>query len=89
MPYTNIWIADKPMTKSVIDLSTEKIFTDSRHPSITLYSASFILGDEDLPQPYGEIAIRMKVALKAHNRFYQWIIIPDDKVVYSKFNDLP
>ena len=89
MAYTNIWVADKPiMTKSIIDLSTEKVH-DIRHPSSTLYSATFILGDQDLPKPYSEISVRMKEALKAHNRLYQWIMVAESKVVYTKFNDLP
>jgi hypothetical protein len=71
------------MGKSVIDLSTEKIY-ESEHQNLVLYSASFILGNEDLPTPYGKIAERMKVALYEHDRFYQWIIIPEGKVVYSK-----
>jgi len=76
------------MTKSIIDLSTEKLH-ESKHPTLTLYSASFIIGQEDLSIPYNEISIRMKEALKAHNRLYQWMIIPEEKVVYSKFADLP
>jgi hypothetical protein len=87
MAYTNIWIADDPMTKSRIDLRTEKVY-ESMHPTLTLYSASFILGDEDLSTPYGEIAKRMKEALKAYNRLYQWINIPDEKVIYTKFTEL-
>ena len=89
MPYTNIWVADKPMGKSVIDLSTEERMNDSHHPSITLYSAKFILSDADLPTPYSKIAERMKEALKVHNRLYQWMIVHESKVVYSKFPELP
>jgi hypothetical protein len=75
------------MTKSIIDLSTEKLH-ECKHLKLVLYSASFILGDDDLPTRYSEISDRMKEALKAHNRFYQWIIIPERKVVYTKFADL-
>jgi hypothetical protein len=76
------------MTKSIIDLSTEKLH-ECKHLKLVLYSASFILGDDDLPKPYNEISIRMKDALKPHNRLYRWIIIPESKVVYSKFTELP
>jgi hypothetical protein len=72
------------MTKSVIDLSTEKIYEPVAGTFGTLYSSTFTLSDEDLPVSYGHIASRMKEALKAHNRHYQWIVIPEEKVVYSK-----
>jgi xanthine dehydrogenase molybdopterin-binding subunit B len=80
------------MRKSIIDMSTEEIHTDSRHPTTVLYSASFILSDDDIPEPYGQIVKRMEKALRAHNRIYQWLMIPENKVVYSKFpktTDLP
>lgn len=76
------------MNKSIINLSTEKLH-ECKHQKLVLYSAKFILSDDDLVTPYSQISDRMKEALKAHNRFYQWIIIPERKVVYSKFNDLP
>lgn len=89
MTYTNIWIVDDPiMNKSIINLSTEKLHANE-HQKLVLYSATFILGYEDLSVPYGEISKRMKEALKAHNRLYQWIIIPESRVVYTKFADLP
>jgi len=72
------------MTKSIIDLSTEKLH-ECKHQTLVLYSAKFILSDDDLVTPFGTISDRMKEALKAHNRFYQWIIIPERKVVYTKF----
>jgi hypothetical protein len=82
------------MRKSIIDLSTEEIHTDSRHPSTVLYSAKFILSDDDISESYGQIVKRMEKALREHNRVYQWIMIHErkDRVVYSKFpktTDLP
>ena len=76
------------MNKSIINLSTEKLH-ECKHQTLVLYSASFILSDDDLVTPYGQISDRMKEALKAHNRFYQWIIIPESKVVYTKFAVFP
>jgi len=85
MAYTNIWIADDPiMNKSIINLSTEKLH-ECKHQNLVLYSATYILGYNDLTVPYGEISKRMKEALKAHNRLYQWMIVPERKVVYTKF----
>lgn len=85
MAYTNIWIADDPiMNKSIINLSTEERYNDNLHQNLVLYSASFILGHDDLIVPYSEIADRMKVALYEQDRFYQWINISDSKVIYTK-----
>lgn len=76
------------MNKSIIDLSTEKLH-ECKHQKLVLYSATFILAYDDYAIPYSQISDRMKEALKAHNRLYQWMIIPESKVVYTKFNDLP